>query len=736
MKKILFLLSFVFVFLNATVVKEIKFEGLLHISESVAKEIIDIPEGSKIDIEKIDRSIKKLYKQQYFMDIWVTEDVGILTYHFKEKAVIANVTLEGLAEGNEEQILDAIGVNKGDIYDKKKIDTAKAEIIKFLEHDGYFDSTVEVVTEEINPGSLKLELIVSKGEEVHIRNVNVCGAKEFDYDDFEPAIQNKEEEFWGWMWGRNDGKLKVGDLRFDPSKIRDVYMKNGYLDAKVSLPFLRTYFDGYFADISYIVEEGKIYTIKSVGVKLKEPVVKVEELEEGMKLEAGDIFNVEKLRADVKRIEDTVADLGYAYVKVYPDVKQDRQNYTADITLLVEPGNKIYINDIRISGNSRTIDRVVRREMYLSEGGLYSRTDLTDSKNALKRTGFFEDVLIEEKKVAKDKIDLIVKVKEASTGSISGGIGFGSYDGFLLSAGVSDRNVFGSGITLETEIDYSEKTLEGGASFINPRLFDSQYSLAGRAYKSSHDFYDYDEEKSGFTLTLGRKFRRYVQGSVTYQLETSELANMSDSLDPDLYRGGEILKSAITPVVTFDNTDDYYLPRSGFAAKAGVEYAGIGGDQKYVSNFYNFAYYYGLLDQTDYDLILRYKARFKIGWDNGYFPLNEKYYMGGAKSVRGYKGGSLSPKNSSGDLTGGDMMFANSIEASIPLIESAGMRINFFLDYGMIGEDDFDIKRLGTGTGLEWFSPFGPLQVIFALPLNKEEGDKVSNFEFSMGRRF
>ena len=736
MKKFLVLLLMSVLSVVASTVKEIRFESLIHISSEVAKEMIKIKEGDELDIEKVDSSIKILFKQGYFKDIWVTEESGVLTFHFREKPVIAKVDITGFGSGKEDEVLEAINIHKGDIYDIKKIEAAKKQIIKYLEQDGFFDSIVEAKTEELNPGSLKLDLIVSKGENIIIKKINLCGAKKLDYDDFEPYIANKEKEFLGWLWGRNDGKLKVNELELDSFRIKDLYMKEGYLDATVSTPYLRAFYDGYFADLTYMISEGKVYRIRSIDIKLSEPVIKVQKLKEDMRVRVGKIFNIDKLRDDLKSIEKKIADLGYAYVRVYPDIKKDKKNAKADIIINVIPGQKVYINEVRISGNTRTIDRVIRREMYLSAGDLYSYTDLKDSTNALRRTGYFDSVTITKKKVADNRIDLLVKVEEAHTGSIIGGIGYGSYDGLLLNASVSDKNVFGSGIEVGLDLDYSSKTTKGSLYFANPRVFDSIYSLSGSIFNKTYELYEYDEDKKGLNLTIGRKFGRFIRGSISYELQESELSNVSDTLDTELYRIGKTIKSSIAPSVSYNSTDDYFLPRSGILASASFEFAGLGGDEKFLKNHYSFSYFYGLEDIIDYDLILRYKAKLSLAVDNGYLPVNEKFYMGGMKSVRGYKSGSLSPKNSSGDLVGGNRMFANSVEASIPLIKSAKMRMLFFLDYGMIGEDSFDINRAGTGTGIEWISPLGPIQLIYAFPIGSEEDDQTSSFEFTLGRRF
>ncbi len=740
MRKFLLGCTSMAIFLNAAdTVKDIRFEGLVHISPAIAKEIIGIKKGSPIDMEKIDKSIKKLFKQKYFKDIWVTEeDGGVLVYHFVEKPVIAKLDLVGYPDEKKEEILELTGLHKGDIFDLERVERAKKAIVKMFEQKGIYDTVVEVKTEKLPEGSVKVDIVIHEGENIIIKKVNLVGNKRFDYDDFEPYIANKEREFMGWLWGRNDGKLRINELEYDHLRIRDVYLKHGYLDAEVSLPFLRTFFENYSADLTYKIFEGEPYKIEKFEIRDTQGALDINQIKGDLKLTEGKIFNVEKLRKDIAKIQEFYQNHGYAYVKVIPDIRQNRKNHTAQIVISVVPGEKVYIHDVIISGNLRTRDRVLRREIYLAPGDEFSLRDLKDSINALRRTGYFSDVKIKERRVSKNEIDLIVNVKEAPTGSIVGGIGYGSYDGLLLNASISDRNVFGSGIEVSAEIDYSSKSLKGRLHFYNPRLFDSIYSLGGSIYNQRNDFYDYSEKTKGLNVSLGRKFGRYTSASVSYTLEKSELYDLSDSLKDNIYyQEGTFVKSALTPSVVYNNTDDFYLPRHGVIIGGSVEYAGLGGDDEYVKYYGNFSYFLGLEDYIDYDLILRYKARVGYIQKNGYLPLNEKFYIGGIRSVRGYKSGSLAPKNESGDLIGGKRMFSNSIEASIPLMKSSGMRLVFFVDYGMIGQDSFtEIKRSGAGVGIEWLSPMGPMQFFYAKPLDDKEGDRPSSFEFIIGRRF
>ncbi|HEG6759807.1 TPA: outer membrane protein assembly factor BamA [Campylobacter jejuni] len=739
MKKHLISICALVAMANAATIKDIKFIGLNHLSNTSAINIAGLKIGEEINPAKINTAILNLYKQNYFENIAVENNNGILEIIVTEKPTIAKVTITGIASNDRKQVESILGIKRGTLLDEGNIKEAIERIKAYYEAKSYFDTIVEYKKKTLeNTDGLELEFIVNRGENIIIDNVHLSGAKKFSYSDIEPAVVNKEKEFMGWMWGRNDGKLKVFELSNDSSRIADEYMKKGYLDVQVSSPYLKTYTDTYQANLTYFIKEGKPYKIKSISIENplfddKQNAQTVKDLRSS----AGKTINIEDIRKDVKTIETQSADLGYAFVEVYPDIQKNDQTQEATVVFKVIPHDKVYIRNVIISGNSRTVDRVIRRELYITEGNLYNRTDLSESKNALKRTSYFDDVNIKEEKVDDTHIDLIVDVKEASTGAISGGIGYGSSDGILLNASLSDTNIFGSGIKNSVSVDKSDDTLSGRISLVNPRVLDSQYSLGGTLYSNDYEWDNYSEKNYGFDITVGRQFARYYNVSLTYNLEQSDIYHLSPTLLRTGYELGKSIKSSITPAITFNNTDDYYLPRSGIIASTSLEYAGLGGDQEFISSSSKFNFYQGLQDYIGYDLIYRYKASFYKVWDEGYLPINQRIYLGGIRSIRGFESRTVSPKNQWGDEVGGTIAFANSVELSFPLIDRIKLRGSVFFDYGMIGRKNLDeIKRMSTGIGIEWITPIGPLQLVFAKPLNDKKGDDTNSFEFNLGTRF
>ena len=728
-------------------VQSIQYEGMIHISEAVAKRLNEVKVGEPLNPTEVDKTIKNFFDQGYFEDVWAEENEGKVTFHFKEKPIISKIELKGYKENDEEATKGLLQIEKGALYDEKRLEGAKKRIIDALSADGKIDSVVEIETKKLDNGSMQVTFIANEGEEIIIKKLRYAGVLTQDSDDFNSMIANKEEQFMGWLWGRNDGKMKVAELQYDPLRIRDFYMQNGFLDAKIDEPFVAVDFDHYTAEMSYNVFEGDVYRVSDILIFQDTVVIDDQELLQVITLEKNKPFNIKTFREDADRIKTKIADLGYAYVQVQPDLKKDKEGKSVDVVYRINPGKKVRIRNVIVSGNNRTLDRVVRRELFLAPGDLYSLTNLKDSRNAIGRTGYFESNTIEEKRIDDESMDLVVQTKEAPTGNIQLGGGYGSFGGILLSVAVSDRNIFGSGINVGLNLERSQRTSNYSFNISNPRLNDSDFSGNFSVYNSSTEYDSYSVASVGTSVGVGHRFNRYWSGYMGYNYSKNDYSDVdtnSTGYDPRYYEN--YAKSSVILSASFDNTDDYYIPREGFTFGQSFETAGLGGDAEFLKSRTSFGAYKGLQKMTDFDLILRYKARFNyvenLGDTKTGLPLGEKFYMGGIGSVRGYQGYSLSPtdgydSNNEPYKIGGTQTFSNSLEFSVPLVPEARMRATAFIDYGMIGEKSLsEIKRGGYGVSLEWFSPVGPLQLVFANPIGDKKGDDVTHFEFTIGQRF
>ena len=744
-------------------ITSIQYNGLLHISKEVATEISGINVGDSFDINKIDESLKNFYRQGYFSDIIVsrTADGGLL-YEFKEKSVISKLEMNGYSSTDEQEALFIeIGLRKGDLYDATKIQTAKKNLIKKIEAEGYYDTVVEINVEP-KEESISLTFDVNKGEKIYIENINFSGANNIDTDDLEAALANQEEDFMGWLPGLHGGVAHMDQLAYDGFRAKDVYMQHGYLDATVSDPIMRVDSGSYKADLTYQISEGEQYRINSININGAVDGLILEDIRSEFSAIKGKIFNINKLRKHMAYLKEQVANLGYANARVNPNFHKNKNNQTVDVQYTIISGKKVTINDVIISGNHTTRDRVIRRDVYLAPGDQFSLTDLKDSKAALGRRGYFEKVDIEQQRVDETHTNLLVKVKETATGSIQAGGGYGSFQGAMVSASLSDRNIVGSGINAAISFDISKISVNYSLSFNNPRVWDSDYSLCVNVYQSEYEYLTYKQKSIGAGVNIGKQITRNLYGSLGYSYSKND-TDVDENATTQTYsifaqEDLNYAKSTFSVGLNYDSTDDFYVPREGIILGGNLAYSGVGGDEKFLETSVKFGAYYGFEDLIDYDLILRYKLRGTLLQDKGHIDIPEKLFMGGIGSVRGFEPYSIAPHRDvkkegetdvSRQYSGGMKSLINTVEASIPLSKAAKMRLAFFYDYGIVQGDvdelkdgyssvrlQDDITKEGYGVALEWFSPMGPINLVFAKARNPEDLDRTSSFEFTMGRKF
>lgn len=769
MKKILSIIAFIALFAlesHAQTISEIKYSGLVRMSPLIANEVAKIKVGDKLNAKAVNDAILAFYKQDYFDDISAEFERGVLTFHFKEKPSINNIEIKGFgSESETEDMKKALGIKRGDTYDIYKEKLAKAEIINALETKGLYGSVVEVSATRIED-SMNLLFDVNKGEKIIIRKSYYQGAT-LDKDDLEGFSANRERHSWlGWLPWFPSGEVRLKELEYDNLRIQDVYMQRGYLDASVSPGLLNADFTNFNASLLYKVVEGERYKVSDIIIAKADDingVFDIEELESLLKLEKDEYFNIQTMRNDIEILKSHIMDKGYAYAVISPDLDKDTEHKQVIVKYNITLGKEVHINDITITGNTVSSDRIVRREMIIAPGDTYSITAIRKSENALRRSGFFDKVNISEIRLDESSMNLLVEVAEGRTGEVMAGIGYGSYDKFMINGSLRERNLFGTGIGVSFQINWSKYNQLYNIGLSNPRIFDSEYSASINVfysyYKSyyssgwySNEYTDYIENTVGFNVSVGRNLTDELSANLTYGFSKSTMSGFSGDISYSYYYPTKgIWKSYLTPGLYFDNTDDYYFPKNGAIISASSDFVGLGGNARYVKLYGKIGLYYHLKNLINFDLILRYKAQ--IGAIFAYkkseelmtqtqtngIPITDTFYLGGIGTVRGYNSSRVSPKDPIGRLIGGRFMFANSVELSFGLVEAINMRLAGFFDYGMIGRHRFDeIAVMSAGLAIEWISPIGPLVFVVPFAINPPDKfkDEVSKFEFTMGTRF
>ncbi len=769
MKKILSIIAFIALFAlesRAQTISKIKYSGLVRMSPLIANEVAKIKVGDKLNAKAVNDAILAFYKQDYFDDISAEFERGVLTFHFKEKPSINNIEIKGFgSESETEDMKKALGIKRGDTYDIYKEKLAKAEIINALETKGLYGSVVEVSATRIED-SMNLLFDVNKGEKIIIRKSYYQGAT-LDKDDLEGFSANRERHSWlGWLPWFPSGEVRLKELEYDNLRIQDVYMQRGYLDASVSPGLLNADFTNFNASLLYKVVEGERYKVSDIIIAKADDingVFDIEELESLLKLEKDEYFNIQTMRNDIEILKSHIMDKGYAYAVISPDLDKDTEHKQVIVKYNITLGKEVHINDITITGNTVSSDRIVRREMIIAPGDTYSITAIRKSENALRRSGFFDKVNISEIRLDESSMNLLVEVAEGRTGEVMAGIGYGSYDKFMINGSLRERNLFGTGIGVSFQINWSKYNQLYNIGLSNPRIFDSEYSASINVFHSYYKSYyssgwysdettDYVENTTGFNVSVGRNLTDELSANLTYGFSKSTMSGFSGDISYSYYYPTKgIWKSYLTPGLYFDNTDDYYFPKNGAIISASSDFVGLGGNARYVKLYGKIGLYYHLKNLINFDLILRYKAQ--IGAIFAYkkseelmtqtqtngIPITDTFYLGGIGTVRGYNSSRVSPKDPIGRLIGGRFMFANSVELSFGLVEAINMRLAGFFDYGMIGRHRFDeIAVMSAGLAIEWISPIGPLVFVVPFAINPPDKfkDEVSKFEFTMGTRF
>ena len=587
-------------------------------------------------------------------------------------------------------------------------------------------------------GMAKATPVQKKKQKIEIKAVKFVGVKHVPVDELKEVLINKKSSFFGLV--SMNGKYHPEELKGDAMRIRDVYYQHGYLDAQIGRPKVTINHTTSEATVTYRVREGLPYKVSSVRLP-KHRGVDTAALRQKLKLKSGKTFNVATLREDIRTITTNVGDKGYAFAQVQPRFRKNSRNRTISVAYFVRPGSKAVIHNIRIHGNTKTKESVIRSYITLAPGDRYRLSDLIDAQNELSRSGYFETVSLRPVHTRGNKVDIDVTVKEAKTGQIMGAAGYDSMEGIFVEGSYSEKNMFGTGISASLSASYSKLKKNGTLSFDDPRVAGTMFGLYGGLFRTDTvdddgGTYGFDKKELGGYLGLRRKINSELSASVDYNYDDVRYSNVDAVKFPTGLK--DYIKSSIGLSLTYNNTDNFYTPRRGIYTKARLEYAGLGSGAnfaKYLKGSLKFAAYYGLKDQIGYDLILRYKAQAQYIKDLGFTPEAERLHIGGYyNGVRGYRSASIVPK---GGTNGGLMSFTNSIEASIPLSERNHVRLTGFADAGMIQNTSADrtVKK-SVGAQIEWRSPMGDVNFVLAKAIGAAPGDKTSSFEFTIGKEF
>ena len=767
--------------------KDVKISGNVRVEDEGIRLHVKSRGGALYDPSVVEQDVKAIFRMGYFDDVRAELSAdGVLTYAVKEKPYVREVKIQGNSQLGKEKIETAFGIVPRSVLDRGKVIEGVEKVRKLYSDQGYVNARVDyaVTTEANNQAVVVLDVL--EGARLLIKRISFEGNKTFSESDLKDLMATKEESILSLVTNR--GVLDRDMLTNDMAILANHYLDHGYIDHKFDEPVVLRARDG--LEIVIRVHEGDQYRVGKVEIG-GDLIEDGKETLKKVRITSGQIFRGSRLREDITSLAEMYTNKGFAFAQVDPVTNVNAQDKNVDIALIVTRGPPVYFNRVLVAGNNKTRDNVVRRELLATEQELFSSNKITQSRNALQRTGYFEDVQLTTKKTEHpDTVDLHVDVKEGSTGTFTLGAGYSSGDGFIFNASVAEKNFFGRGQGVSGNFSIGSTRQDFIFSFNEPYVNDSRMSMGFDAFNTKREYNAFDERRLGFGVNtsyplkyaslpfFGGKSTRapgsdelpensaptiwdYMRGGVSYELTRETISGVDAGASQSIQdEKGTSLTSAVTPGITYDSRDHFFNPTEGAKSAFLVKTAGLGGDNRFLKADLSGHWYYPLLKDPKwggaYVLSLGGGMGYGIGFgktsDPNELPLFERYFLGGMNSVRGFAERSIGPKAEScvtdnsgtatctntSDVTGGDKSAFFNAEIMFPVMEQYGLRGVAFFDMGNAfngSNINFSEFRRSVGVGGRWMSPFGPLRVELGFPLNKQPGDDTSVIGFSIGNQ-
>ena len=697
--------------------------------------------GDIYDPSILREDLKAIYGMGYFNDVQIdledSEKGKVVIFKVIEKPIISSVIFQGQDELKEEEIRAAANIKEYHILNPTQISTGKEALLALYESKGYYNCVIETDISYPADSGAVVTFNIDEGEKIYIEDIRTEGNNSFDSDDILDQIESKEK---GWLtWLTADGLLDMEQIRMDGDRIVAFYNNHGFLDARVGEPVVTQEDDSIL--LHFIIEEGPRYRVGTVDFT-GDLVVDKKVLANKVTVRKEPYLNRQILREDILSITDAYSELGYAFASVRPKTAKSATGDRIDITFQIDKGELVYIDRIIISGNSRTRDNVIRRELRIVEGGIFDSAALRRSNEALQRLSYFDEINITpEPSSDPTRMNIVINVKEKPTGTFSIGAGYSSTDSIILTGSISENNFLGRGDTLSLSAEVSGSSARYNLGYTDPRLNDSELSWGVDLYNTEVEYDDYDKETLGAGIRIGYPIWEKWRLFANYSLSNTELSDVDDDASQVIILSEDInITSAIKATLVRDTRDKTFMATKGSRTELSAKYAGglLMGDASFTKFEANTSWYFPM----PLDLVFHAKGAAGYVFENeeDMLPVYDRFFLGGIKTMRGFEFADLSP-TLDGDKIGGNVMWYTNWELIFPISDAQGVKGMFFTDIGQVtDEDDLADTEYGVqqsvGLGLAWNSPMGPLLLVWGYNLDAEEDQDQSVFDFSMGGNF
>lgn len=725
---------------------EIQVVGNQRIEAETIRSYLLVRRGDRMDPVALDRSLKELFATGLFADVTINVEGDRVIVQVVENPVINRVDFEGNDVLDDEDLRREIQLAPRSVYTRPRVQEDVERLLEVYRRSGRFAAKVEPKVIQLEQNRVDLVFEITEGPRTGVEKITFIGNKRFSDSTLRDVIRTEESRWYKFF--TSDDTYDPDRLNFDRELLRKFYLAHGYADFRIksAVAELTPEQDAFI--ITFVVEEGERYRFGSVSVESDLQEVSTAGLQDLVTTEAEDWYDADAVEESVQALTNALGDAGYAFVDVRPDVTRHRDERTIDLTYRIGEGPRIYVDRINITGNVRTLDKVIRREFELAEGDPFNAAKIRASRDNLRDLDFFKNVKVNTRPGAEpDKAEIDVNVDEKSTGELSFGVGYSTSSGPLGDIGIRERNLLGRGQDLQLSFTASGADTQIALSFTEPYFLDRDVAAGFDVFNTETDRdteSSYTQRATGMTLRANYWLLRKLRHGVRYTIRNDDISDIGT--DASRYirdQEGQRLSSIVGQTFTYDLRDSRLEPHSGWLVRFTQDIAGLGGDVRYLRNQLAYSYYYPLTDDLIANLAVQSGYVVGLGQD---VRINDRFFLGG-DNLRGFATAGAGPRDgATGDALGGNLISTGTLELAFPLglPEDLRVRGRVFSDWGTlakIDESGSDLLNEGSirasiGAGMTWISPFGPIRIDFAQAVAKEDFDDTESFRFSFGTRF
>jgi len=731
---------------NAVIVAEVVVEGTQRIEPDTVRSYMSLKQGEAFDDRKVNDSLKSLFATGLFADVTIRRQGEAIIVQVVENPIINRIAFEGNDELEDGTLQAEVQLRPRIVFTRKRVQGDVKRLLELYRRSGYFAAKIEPKVIQLPQNRVDLVFEIEEGEETSVNRIIFVGNRFFSDDALRSIIQTKEDRWYRFFSSADT--YDPDKLTFDRELLRRHYLENGFADFRVvsAVAELTAEQESFF--VTFTVDEGERYKFGKIDTTSRIKEIEDSTLTPLVKIKPDSWYSASKVDDTVLALTNFAGDKGFAFVEARPIVNRKRETHTIDITFELQEGPKVFVERIDINGNVRTLDKVVRREFRLVEGDAFNAAKLRRSRQRIQNLGYFGKVEVNNLPGSDaDKTVIQVDLEEQSTGELSLGIGFSTTEGGLLNAGITERNFLGRGQDLRADFTLSQRTQNFDVGFTEPYFLDKDVSAGIDLFRTERDNSDessFTSKRFGFGLRLGYEINEEWSQGLRYLLRRDEIDDVDS--DASLFirqQEGKATTSLVGQDLILDLRNNKQAPTDGFLMKLTTDFSGLGGDTRYVRAKANSSVYYQIANGWVVTVGGEVGHIQGLGKD---IRINDRFFLGG-DNLRGFEVSGVGPRESAtSDALGGKTMATGTAELGFPLglPEELGFSGAVFTDIGTLinpedsGSNVLDVStpRVAAGIGLKWRSPFGPVRLDLALPIQKEDFDKEEIVRFNFGTRF